>query len=675
MEIESRHPMTPKLIIETRAAVDNGPIRVSISRPYTIPPELGSMTRMVTLLPPSVEDEGRRVPLHLCLVVDTSGSMGAETSPSGQPLSERTGLSLLDIVKHAMRTILAAMDDRDQLSVISFSTNSHVLFSARKMDDAGQQQAIRDIRALRPSGQTNLCSGMIDGLDLIRNHADDGHMDAIFVLTDGVPNIAPPRGTVPCLRRYLDQHPVCSGCPISTFGFGYNLDSSQLVEIATVGGGMYSFIPDSGFIGTIFVNAISNLMTTAATHIAVDIHTQDESLSVVGYRNAQEKTATGYRVRVGTLQYGQARNLILRGALIDDAGVEVTGCISSGSRSSRLLDCPFCEEDDGNTHVRIEGEVLRCEVVQAISTQDACDMEALGDIIRRVEEFVLRATNAHVPPSHIEPSQSLLEDLTGQVSSAYSRGDWFDRWGRHYLPSLVSAHQAQQCNNFKDPGVQHYGGEMFRAIQDRVDGLFCELPAPEPAYAHADRVRGGGHAPVSMRSFHNSAGGCVSPASVVALAGGQTKRADEIVQGDVVVCDAYGHMADVVCVVKMICTSMEFVVLSDGLDITPWHPVRWNRRWRFPMDVGSCTKTLECDAVYNLVLDRNHTVLVGGVECITLGHGMCDDVARHDYFGTQRVIDVLMTCAGWENGAVELAANSVKRCEDTGIIIGHRPVL
>jgi hypothetical protein len=31
----------------------------------------------------------------------------------------------------------------------------------------------------------------------------------------------------------------------------------------------------------------------------------------------------------------------------------------------------------------------------------------------------------------------LLTDLTGQVKEAFSRYDWFSRWGIHYLPSIT----------------------------------------------------------------------------------------------------------------------------------------------------------------------------------------------------------------------------------------------
>jgi hypothetical protein len=50
------------------------------------------------------------------------------------------------------------------------------------------------------------------------------------------------------------------------------LDSKLLEDISILGNsGSYAFIPDGSFVGTIFVNAISTLLTTAATNIQVII--------------------------------------------------------------------------------------------------------------------------------------------------------------------------------------------------------------------------------------------------------------------------------------------------------------------------------------------------------------------------------------------------------------------
>merc|ERR1712039_136791 len=68
-----------------------------------------------------------------------------------------------------------------------------------------------------------------------------------------------------------------------------------------------------------------------------------------------------------------------------------------------------------------------------------------------------------------EAVAALLEDVEGQCAEAFSREDWFTKWGVHFLPSLTNAHLSQQCNNFKDPGVQHYGGELFSTLRDQAD--------------------------------------------------------------------------------------------------------------------------------------------------------------------------------------------------------------
>jgi hypothetical protein len=59
-------------------------------------------------------------------------------------------------------------------------------------------------------------------------------------------------------------------CSVNTFGFGYKLNSELLEDISILGNsGSYAFIPDGSFVGTIFVNAISTLLTTAAANVQV----------------------------------------------------------------------------------------------------------------------------------------------------------------------------------------------------------------------------------------------------------------------------------------------------------------------------------------------------------------------------------------------------------------------
>ena len=56
----------------------------------------------------------------------------------------------------------------------------------------------------------------------------------------------------------------------------------------------------------------------------------------------------------------------------------------------------------------------------------------------------------------------------------------YRKWGKYYLPSLARAHFIQECNNFKDPGVQVFSTSKLRekAI-DNADDAFLRLPPPE----------------------------------------------------------------------------------------------------------------------------------------------------------------------------------------------------
>jgi len=68
-------------------------------------------------------------------------------------------------------------------------------------------------------------------------------------------------------------------CIVNTFGFGYELDSKLLEDIAILGNsGSYAFIPDGSFVGTIFVNAITTLLTTVATNVQVMMNIEINSI-------------------------------------------------------------------------------------------------------------------------------------------------------------------------------------------------------------------------------------------------------------------------------------------------------------------------------------------------------------------------------------------------------------
>jgi len=261
------------------------------------------------------------------------------------------------------------------------------------------------------------------------------------------------------------------------------------------------------------------------------------------------------------------------------------------------------------------------------------------------------------------------KDLLGQVKEAISDTASFARWGKHYLPSLAQAHLQQCCNNFKDPGVQRYGGKDFGEQRDIADEIFCKMPPPKPS--HTPKA-----APVaSMNTYYNCSGGCFHGNCSIKMADGSSKPLREVRRGDQVLTGA-GAAATVACVTRTrgVGKQMRLVRLpKTQLLATPYHPVRVGGTWSFPCSLAA-TRAVDCHAVFNLMLSGTHaSMVIEGVECVTLGHGLTGKVVGHAYFGDrQSVIADLEKMPGWTRGVVDLSAGDLVRDPKTNTVVGIR---
>ena len=75
----------------------------------------------MSIVPPDSQD-GIRVPSDIACVVDISGSMGTEaTIKNEKEKMESFGLTILDIVKHAVKTIIFNLEYYDRIAFITFN--------------------------------------------------------------------------------------------------------------------------------------------------------------------------------------------------------------------------------------------------------------------------------------------------------------------------------------------------------------------------------------------------------------------------------------------------------------------------------------------------------------------------------------------------------------------------
>lgn len=623
-------------------------------------------------------------PKVVVCVLDISYSMD-DLATMHDDKEGKSGLTLLDIVKHSTKTVIETLQPHDMLAIVAYADTADVVLPLTKMTPENRAAAWRTVNSLYTMGSTNIWDGLLKAMELLRKEKlEQSTSPSILLLTDGLPNIHPPRGEVPSLCRYLKKHPDFH-CHINTFGFGYNVDSNLLNQLALEGSGHYGFIPDSSFVGTTFINAAANILSTAFTNLDLSIETDNDALSLKCLSGQKCSNASrGLSVRIPTLQYGQTIDVLVSvekdSTNVGEISLLAMLCLSSPTKrncclggtamiSSSIVESGFvaCASNDDLAH--IVSAQLRCALIHLIQQNtdgSSVDKDAMAQASNDVKNLVKDMCYAKFPGINLRADfDGIMKDITGQVSEAYGRIDYYNKWGRHYLLSLSRAHVLQQCSNFKDPGVQTYAKEKFTLIRDEAEDKFNELSAPTPSRRPASES----HRVRSMATYNSSFNPCFA-SGLVYLSGGAEKDISSVSAGDVVK-TSKGYVT-VKCVVATETegTTELLVDLGEGVVVTPWHPVREKSSvmWNFPENIAQPTQ-LPCDTVFSLVLeDGASDFFIGKFEAVSLGHGLEDDVARHPYLGTSKVLADLSAMIGWDEGLVKLGPNPGVRDPVTNLI-------
>ncbi|KAL0213132.1 hypothetical protein RCL1_006758 [Eukaryota sp. TZLM3-RCL] len=610
-----------------------------------------------------VSEESKRTPCTFICIIDVSGSMDCNCSLPN-PNGEDDGLSRLDLIKHALRTLIELMNENDHIALVTFSSSARVVLPITRVDPSNRAPLISAVGNLSAGGSTNIWSGVKQAYDLAEQ-APSSSQTALLLFTDGQATESPPRGLCPTILKYISQDPA--RCSISCFGFGYDISSSELIQIARSVNGVFGFIPDATMVGTIFINFLSGLLSCVQWGLELSL------------RVSNGTSHRDYSFPVPFLHSGSSKDFLLE--MDGTENIQIENITVTKTKTGEVLfeDSMLpITQDDQQTNIQL----LRKRYVTTLDR--ICSRDHTTENQTLVNQLIEVMSCSELADHPV--IEAYLGDLKGQVLEAVSSDKFMNTWGRHYLPSLMGAHRLQICNNFRDPGVQVYSNSLFKQIQDLGDDIFINLPPPTPTANSgrwasrrmapmstiAQAVPGSNGGPVvaarkmarkaSMTSYHSRSGVCFAGECRVTLNDGSIKMVKEVQKGDVLL-NGY----KVVCVVKSMMDKTCKMVRIDELIVTPYHPIKVLGKWTFPCEVAE-SFDYETDFVYNFVLSQGNVAVVEGVECVTLGHGLKDDeVTRHCYFDGAIVKD-LEGARGFTNGEVVL--KGVKRCISSDMIVG-----
>ena len=577
----------------------------------------------VTIEPKKIES---RKPLLLISMIDISGSMSCSASDLKNN-NEEGGFTRLALVKHSLKTVVSTLSENDKMCLITFSNKATMELEATNVDDLGKKKIFEKIEKMKAYGGTNIWDSLRLAIEVTKRFKN--YNTCLMLFTDGEPNINPPLGIVPSLKEIISGIKNVN-FTISTFAFGYNVDSVLMEEIAQVGNGIYGYCPDCTMVGTIFVNFMANILNTIESTIKIDV------------KNENLKKA----FEIGGLYSGMARHL---GFLLKKNNFKKTDIVlylgSEKKNEINEIDLVENKNEIMDEYFRFRLINLLEEIISSKNNnydKNLKNVQDLYDEINKIENKTEFMNNLLIDLIHENENH-------GQVEKAI-KPEYFKKWGLNYLLSFLRFHLTEQCGNFKDQTLKKYSNPDFEKLQKVGNKIFISLPAPENDYDKGQNI--------SQANFtqmcYNAYGGCFTGNAFVELKNGKKqvknlRKGDKLINGD-----------EVVCVVENKINRIENVVCINDVCFSLYHPIEIEGKWVFPCEHFKVQKKF-IDSWFNLVLKNKHEVILNGTKAITLGHNRKEGILKHPYFGTRKVIDALMKYNTYQTGFISTSNLKVHR--------------
>ena len=211
-------------------------------------PTLALQLGMNSGLSPDAIEEGR---FNLCVVVDRSGSMEQANKMS--------------FVRDGLIKMLDSLDEKDTLSIVSYSTTAKVEMPPTPVAD--KAAIIQVIKNIKTGGKTNLWGGLKLGYEqVMKGIAQKDLTPRVILLSDGIVN-----------SGVIDHDAILTGSGsfnqagvgVTTIGVGSDFNFELMHLLATQGKGNFYFLDTAEKLAQVFEEEIKYLLTPVADNLKV----------------------------------------------------------------------------------------------------------------------------------------------------------------------------------------------------------------------------------------------------------------------------------------------------------------------------------------------------------------------------------------------------------------------
>ena len=293
------------------------------------------------------EDESKRPAVDIVAVIDRSGSMSGEKLP---------------LVKKTLLFVVSQLTAADRICLIVYDDTVDLIFNLTSVTAENKPEIESKIEGVQTRGSTNLCGGLLKGMQVIMSRTGiKPDVASVLLLTDGLANvgISDTAGILAAMKdpfahdikgsaktaspakrnsRARSLISALKGEPkktdgaeggmepadlkpaseftgtVYTFGFGKDHNASMLKDISQAGNGVYYFIDTNEKIPESFADCLGGLLSTVGQNISLKVELSNGatiSEFVAKKTPTYNANKTSAEVALGDLQSEEQRDILM----------------------------------------------------------------------------------------------------------------------------------------------------------------------------------------------------------------------------------------------------------------------------------------------------------------------------------------------------------------------------
>lgn len=385
-------------------------------------------------------DEARRSPMNLCIVLDRSGSMeGAK----------------LEKARQAAAMAVDKLGDDDIFSLVTYDSETNLLIAPERVGNSDHREDLKSrIHRIQAGGSTALHAGVVLGAKQVRERFSKERVNRVILLSDGLANVGP-SSTSELARLGRDLRG--DGIAVSTVGLGDDYNEDLMTALAEASNANYYYVKDAEKLPGIFAQELGMARSLVARNIIIRIEAPDgvHLKEIIGQPEIECHDRSA-EIKMPELFGAEKRKFLVR-CLADEkfagsleAAAELNYATTSGSQApaQRQAAKIAFTEDQKKADASVREEVAReNNVVQnrlakerAVKLADEGKTKDAVALLREQQQKNAAAPKSVQVPGVVEENQKLEDaakemDSQGQLAKSRRKAMQYENYTDKYQKS------------------------------------------------------------------------------------------------------------------------------------------------------------------------------------------------------------------------------------------------